>query len=679
MRFDMGKKQQHNGKHNTAAAEQEEAEKNADASKELLPVTDGDGQVDSTDSSDQQSGEEDGPLRYTITQTPPIPVCVFVALQHVLVSLTSALTMSTVIADSLCVDASHSIRAQLFASTLFMSGVCTVMQTSIGVRLPVFQGPSSSFLVPLVGMSTLPGWRCTDHSANATLTPQDNFDMLNTTSANPTTSLSYTMDEKLQQLSGSLMMASVVEVLVGGLGLIRPLMRLIGPLTVAPTISLIGLSLFKLPVVYSKYNPAIALTSTMLVVVFSLYMSRFRLPMPTCSKGGKRESIRVFQLFPILLAMAVMWAVSGILTVAGVFPDDKDHVFYLSRTDARTDIIHGTPWFYVPYPGQFGPPSISIAATVGFVSAVVASLVESVGDYLAAARCCKVMTPPNHAISRGILVEGVGSFLSGAVGAAHATTSFSGNIAMLRLSRTASRSVMVLVGFCCISFSVVGKVGATMATLPPPVIGGIMIVILALLTSMGLSTLTYVDMASNRNLLIIGTALVSGLSVPEFVEQHGDMLETGNVSVDQTVRIVLGTPMFLGGFIALVLDNTVPGTDAERGMLGWKMSHHSADVGTTTAMENPGNHRKEQRPDLDSKPTAETFPSPSSPSSSSAAAAATSPPSVLPRSSSRLESPLTEDEVYGFRCLRDRLGHPLWRYVSFLPHTSKPGSSEPLP
>ena len=62
-------------------------------------------------------------------------------------------------------------------------------------------------------------------------------------------------------------------------------------------------------------------------------------------------------------------------------------------------------------------------------------MVESVGDYYAAAKCCQVMPPPDHAMSRGILMEGISSFVSGAVGAAHACTSYSGNIALLTLTQ----------------------------------------------------------------------------------------------------------------------------------------------------------------------------------------------------------------------------------------------------
>lgn len=46
------------------------------------------------------------------------------------------------------------------------------------------------------------------------------------------------------QLQGSIMVGSLFQVFVGFSGLIGLFMRFIGPLTIAPTISLIGLSLF---------------------------------------------------------------------------------------------------------------------------------------------------------------------------------------------------------------------------------------------------------------------------------------------------------------------------------------------------------------------------------------------------------------------------------------------------
>jgi hypothetical protein len=46
------------------------------------------------------------------------------------------------------------------------------------------------------------------------------------------------------QISGGIILASLVQVLVGATGVIGYLMNFIGPLTIIPTVSLIGLSLY---------------------------------------------------------------------------------------------------------------------------------------------------------------------------------------------------------------------------------------------------------------------------------------------------------------------------------------------------------------------------------------------------------------------------------------------------
>ncbi|KAK7508694.1 hypothetical protein BaRGS_00000260, partial [Batillaria attramentaria] len=468
--------------------------------------------------------------------------------------------------------------------------------------LPVFQGPSSSFLVPIVALSKDPTWMCQpDHDdVEALSNGQANAGILNATTLALNSTLAsqhvqtLSIDQKLQQLSGSLMVASLLEVVVGGMGLIKPLLRFIGPLTVAPTIALIGLSLYKLPVIYAAPNPALALGSTVLVVFFSLYMSKIQVPIPTCRNGKEKTYLPIFQLLPILLALIVMWILCAVLTATNVFPDNPDHSLYFSRTDAKISIVQQT---------QFGFPSFSVAASIGFFAAVMASLVESVGDYFAAAKSCDVMPPPDHAISRGIFVEGLGSFLSGAVGAAHATTSYSGNIAMLSLTRTASRSVLVVAGIFLIVLSLIGK---------------------------------YADMTCNRNLLVVGVAFMSGLTVPSFVDQHGDMISTGNASADQVIKVALGTPMFLGGIIALLLDNTVPGTDEERGLVTWRQSHAVPDIDVSEEAD-------PDRKSSDARAQSET---------------------ATEQNAGRL----TEEEVFAFSLLRGRFSNTcLLRAIPFLP------------
>lgn len=74
----------------------------------------------------------------------------------------------------------------------------------------------------------------------------------------------------------------------------------------------------------------------------------------------------------------------------------------------------------------------------GFVSCFVATLIsilDSIGDYYACARICRVPAPPSHAVNRGIFIEGACSFLSGAVGCGHATSTNGGNLGALGVLR----------------------------------------------------------------------------------------------------------------------------------------------------------------------------------------------------------------------------------------------------
>ncbi len=60
------------------------------------------------------------------------------------------------------------------------------------------------------------------------------------------------------QVQGSIIVASLVQVLIGMTGLLGLLLRFIGPLTVAPTIALIGISLFQAAADFSKHQWGIA-------------------------------------------------------------------------------------------------------------------------------------------------------------------------------------------------------------------------------------------------------------------------------------------------------------------------------------------------------------------------------------------------------------------------------------
>ena len=87
--------------------------------------------------------------------------------------------------------------------------------------------------------------------------------------------------------------------------------------------------------------------------------------------------------------------------------------------------------------------SFSGAAFVAFFIATIISILDSMGDYFACARTCHMPAPPKHAVNRGILIEGLCTFLSGSVGCGHATTTYGDAIGALAITKVLMLSLLL--------------------------------------------------------------------------------------------------------------------------------------------------------------------------------------------------------------------------------------------
>ena len=62
-------------------------------------------------------------------------------------------------------------------------------------------------------------------------------------------------------------------------------------------------------------------------------------------------------------------------------------------------------------------------------------ILDSIGDYYACAKVSNVPAPPSHAVNRGIMIEGLCTFISGTLGCGHATGTYGGNIGAIGLTK----------------------------------------------------------------------------------------------------------------------------------------------------------------------------------------------------------------------------------------------------
>ncbi|OWF42908.1 solute carrier family 23 member 1-like isoform X2 [Mizuhopecten yessoensis] len=522
--------------------------------------------------------EKDGGLIYKITDPVPIHLNIFFALQQALLSLSTSLAVSLLVAQVVCAEDNEDFKAKLLSSTLFMNGITTLLMVTLGIRLPLYQGATPDYVAPLLAMAELDKDRCNNTRLISVFNNSTNMTELVFPEGTDEIIL-----QAVQGLQGSLLAAGAIHLLIGATGLVGVLLRFIGPVTIVPTILLIGIYMVKSITKFAQFHWGISLMTCAIAIILSLYLGKREMPIPVYTRKKQCHVIRypLHQVFAILIALAVGWLLCGILTAAGVFSTDRASKDYYSRTDARTDVISRASWFYFPYPGQFGKIGFNISAFVGFFVATIVSILDSIGDYYACAATCNVPPPPAQGVNRGIAIEGFCSALSGAVGCGHATTTYGGNIGAIGLTRVGSRWVFITVALIYIVFGVIGKVSAVFITIPYPVLGGVLIVMFGVFNGVVLSNLKSVDLSSTRNLAIIGTSLLVGLMIPHWVEEYDNVIDTGNKEADDIITMILGNPNLAGGVLACFLDNTIPGTREERGIAAWETPDDTSASATT--------------------------------------------------------------------------------------------------
>ncbi|XP_078424339.1 xan_ur_permease domain-containing protein isoform X2 [Cetorhinus maximus] len=499
-------------------------------------------------------------MTYYVTDVPPWYLCILLGAQHFLTALGGTVAIPLLLSRELCLQHDHVTQSYLISTLFFVSGICTLLQVLFGVRLPILQGGTFSFLTPTVAMLSLPQYKCPEWTYNKTLVNVSDPIFIEV------------WQTRIREVQGAIMVAACFQIVVGFSGLIGFLMRYIGPLTIAPTISLIGLALFDSVGKDAGSHWGISGMTASSIIIFSQYLRNVPIPLPAFNRSKKCHIywLNIFQLFPVLLGIVVSWIISFLLTYFSVFPDDPDAYGYYARTDIKSDVIMRADWFRIPYPGQWGLPTVSLAGVFGILAGVISSMIESVGDYHACARLCGAPAPPKDAINRGIGIEGIGCLLAGAWGTGNGTTSYSENIGALGITKVGSRAVILSSGILMLLMGIFVKIGAIFSTIPQPVIGGMLMVMFGIIIAAGISNLQFVDMNSSRNIFIFGFSMFTGMVIPNWMKNHPHAIQTGVLPLDQVINVLLTTSMFVGGFCGFFLDNTIPGTEKERGLTTWK-------------------------------------------------------------------------------------------------------------
>ncbi len=309
--------------------------------------------------------------------------------------------------------------------------------------------------------------------------------------------------------AGLVYMLLAVGVKFWGVGFLH---RLLPPVVVGPVIMVIGLGLAPVAV-----NMAMGKAGDGSVELFPYYdsmivsMSALLTTLLVASLGKG-----IFRLLPILAGVVVGYILANFY----------DMVNY--------QIVADSAFIAVP---AFVLPEFNWQAVLFMIPVAIAPAVEHVGDVLAIGHVTGKDYIKKPGLHRTLFGDGLATSAAALFGGPPNTT-YSEVTGAVMLTRSFNPKIMMWAAVFAILLAFVAKFGILLQTIPSPVMGGILILLFGSIAAVGLNTLikAKVDLAEQRNLVIVATTLVFGIGGMEIGQGEFSMQ---GVSLCGVVAILL--------------------------------------------------------------------------------------------------------------------------------------------
>lgn len=473
-------------------------------------------QHDTPSRDEERSGKAEG-IVYGIDERPPLGRSVVYGFQHVFAMILGSITGGVIIGET--VGLSDVDTGRLIGYINLAVGIATILQVRWGVRLPIVQGSTMGHVPAYLALG----------SVGVALYGDTYLTM--------------------QYLMGALLVGALLEAVVGFTGAVRHIFRWVTPMTVGIVIMMVGLGLWNVvnDFIGDGWPWAFGVICLVLLLTFAF--------------GTLARTMALFG------AVVIAYAAAAAGTLAGIF--DSGHALFVDF-----EPIAESAWIVTPELFPWGAPKFNLGFIIAMTIPYLATAFESIGDYIAVSTSSGRGTPGHAQISRGIATEGSASAISSVLGGT-ATSSFSQNVGVVRLTGVASTFVCIVAGVLLISIGLFAKFGTVLGAVPRVILGAVYLAAFGILVMTGLRLVLKADVLASRNETIIGTALLLGLAVPAWARDAS--IEFTNETLQVLVNVTLETPMIVAGLWAFTLDNLIPGTDEERGLNDWVGSQAAGD------------------------------------------------------------------------------------------------------
>ena len=309
--------------------------------------------------------------------------------------------------------------------------------------------------------------------------------------------------------AGGVYMLLALAVRLKGVGFLH---RLMPPVVTGPVIMIIGLGLAPIAVnmaMGKSGDGSMTLFPYDLAILVSMAALVTTLMVAVLARG-------IFRLLPILSGVVVGYVAAWLTGMVDVAP------------------ITETAWLAMP---AFVMPEFQWQAIVFMVPVALAPAIEHVGDILAISSVTGKDYVRKPGLHRTLFGDGLATAAASMFGGPPNTT-YSEVTGAVMLTRAFNPAVMVWAAVTAIALAFVAKFGIALQTIPAPVMGGILILLFGSIAAVGMNTLikARVDLAQQRNLVIVATTLVFGIG--GMALGQGDLSLQG-ISLCGAVAIVL--------------------------------------------------------------------------------------------------------------------------------------------
>ena len=275
--------------------------------------------------------------------------------------------------------------------------------------------------------------------------------------------------------------------------------RLLPPVVIGPVIMVIGLSV---AVVASGMAMGQAGGKQVMEYSHSLLLSGFTFAVTVMVAvfGSK-----MMKLVPILVGVAAGYIAALLMGMVDTAP------------------IMNAPWFAIPH---FEPPEVNWHAALFMLPVAIAPAIEHIGGIMAIGTVTGKDYAKDPGLDKTLAGDGLGVCVAGLIGGPPVTT-YGEVTGAVMITKNSNPVIMTWAAVFAICMAFFGKFNAFLASIPMPVMGGIMILLFGTIASLGLKTLidAKVDLMHPKNLVIASSVLTVG--VGGMVVKFGSMAFAG--------------------------------------------------------------------------------------------------------------------------------------------------------